>query len=116
MSDVNLPKSIRGGYRDFTIVEWNSREAVSASRYGECDKMQAIIRVDTQWGQVKAANTLLHEVMHAVYDISKLQDDDKEERIVAAISSQLTQVWRDNPEFVAFMSECLSSNHTGETK
>lgn len=104
---MDLPKSIRIGYRDFAIEQWDSRHAVASSRYGECDKMNAVIRVDTQFGPIKAANTLLHEVMHAAWTMAGLDDSEEEERTVTSMSNVMTQVWRDNPDFVHFMSESL---------
>lgn len=104
---ADLPKSIRVGFRTFTVEQWDSRKAVAASCYGECDKLNGVIRVDTQFGPEKAANTLLHEVLHACWCIGYLDDEAKEEPVVGTLANQLTQVWRDNPEFVAFMSESL---------
>jgi hypothetical protein len=115
-----LPKSVRIGYRDYTIENWASNMAAGAHRYGECDKMNGIIRVDTQFGPVKAANTLLHEIMHACCDIGEREDADNEERTVSVLAGTLTQVWRDNPDLVAFMSQALRTasipNEEGEGK
>lgn len=105
---TDLPKSIRVGYRDYSIELWAANHAMSAGRYGECDKANAVIRIDVSYGAVKAASTLLHEVLHACCDVGQREDEDSEERTVSVLSNQLAQVWRDNPDFVAFMSDSLN--------
>lgn len=103
-----MPTQIRVGYRDFTIEEWPTARACSADRLGECDKDGGIIRVRTDFGQVKTASTLLHEVLHAAYHMGNINGDD-EENIVSIFANQLTQIWRDNPQFVAFMESTFRS-------
>jgi len=103
----SLPASIRVGYLDFAVEIWVTQHANAAGRYGECDKANAIIRVDTSYGPVKAASTLLHEVIHACFDVAGIEDTDSEERTVTHLSNQLAQVWRDNPDLVAYLSDAL---------
>lgn len=104
---MKLPTTVRIGYRDFAIEDWDTKQAASSSRYGECDKANAIIRVDTTYGPVKSASTLLHEIMHGCYDIVGLTDEDNEERTVTQLSNQMTQVFRDNPDVLAYLRACL---------
>jgi hypothetical protein len=106
---MELPKSVRVGYRDFIVENWESRFAVASGRVGECDKMGGVIRVDTQYGPQRAALTLLHEVIHAIWDTAEMDELDlSEEVVVSVLAAQLTQIWRDNPDFVAFMSASLA--------
>lgn len=103
-----LPKSIRVGYRSYRVEPWAAREASATSRWGECDRMNLVIRIrDDLVAQVQA-EVLMHEVIHAAYSNAALQKDDDEERLVEALGNQLTQVWRDNPDLVAFMSASLA--------
>jgi hypothetical protein len=104
---MTFPKSIRIGYRDFAVEDWDTKHASSAGRYGECDKANAVIRIDTSYGPVKAVSTLLHEVMHGCYDIAGITDEDNEERTVTQLSNQMTQVFRDNPELLAYLKTAL---------
>jgi hypothetical protein len=48
---------------------------------------------------------LLHEISHAIYDKSKLEDTDLEERIVATFSIGWTQIYRDNPWLTAWIAK-----------
>lgn len=104
-----LPVSVKIGYRRFTIVDWNVRAAVGADRLGECDHSCSTIRVCTIYGWVKAANTLLHEIMHAVWVSQALSDDDHEERYVLAISNGLSAMMVDSPDVMAWITEGLGS-------
>jgi len=103
-----LPKSIRVGYRDYAIESWVPALASAAGRWGECDRMNMVIRIRDDLLPSVTAEVLLHEVIHAAYQMGALDSDDKEERVVEVLGNQLAQVWRDNPEFVVFMSEALS--------
>ncbi len=99
--------TIRVGYRDFAVEDWNRQTAVSAERYGECDKNYGIIRVSTDYGPHRTAATLIHETLHACYAVSGLADKEPEEKVVTVLSQVLAQVIRDNPDFVAYLSEAL---------
>lgn len=105
---AEMPSSLKVGYRDYCLEVWKPSEAIASGRYAECDKMNGIIRVDHQFGPQKAAESLLHEVLHAAFDIAGIEDKGEEERVVTALSLALCQIWRDNPGFVAFISGNLS--------
>lgn len=104
---ADMPKSIRVGYREYTVEDWPSNQASAGGRWGECDRMNLVIRVRTDLAPSVRAEVLLHEVIHTAYYNAVLQKDDDEERVVETLGNQLTQIWRDNPEFVAFMSASL---------
>lgn len=49
-------------------------------------------------------DTLLHEVMHAVFASSGLfKEVDNEERVVATLATWLTMVLQDNPQLAKFL-------------
>ena len=104
---IQLPTSIRVAAFDFTVVNWNPMAAAGSRRYGEFSSMEGVIRVDPQAGDVKTCDTLLHEIGHAIWWAYNIQDDDKEERIVATTSTAWTQIFRDNPDLLRFIDETL---------
>lgn len=104
---MNLPTSIRVGYLDYRLEEWSDNEAVAAGKDGEADKHNRLIRVRTGLIPAEKAMVVLHEVFHAVWDMGDLSEGCTEEKIVTIFGNQMTQVWRDNPAFVAFMSASL---------
>jgi len=56
----------------------------------------------------RAAETLLHEIMHGVYWAYGIDDKDDEERVVSTMAAGLQQVWRDNPELMAWITEAVA--------
>ena len=96
---MKLPDKIRIGYRDFQVEVWDHLNAVSANRFGECDRNLGIIRVDVVSEPQNVCNTLLHEILHAVRHQQQLENDDheQEERVVTVMANALSQVLRDNP-------------------
>jgi Zn-dependent peptidase ImmA (M78 family) len=102
-------KSIRIGYRTYQIKAWTDLELVTTESYGQCDKQRGIIYVCTHLDDVVIADTLLHEVLHAVWHEYGLQDDDREERIVHTLASGLIQVMRDNPQVIRYLLKLTRS-------
>lgn len=106
---AQLPESLRVGAFDFKIVEFTPMGAASARRYGEFSAMEGLIRIDPQAGRIKTLDTLLHELLHAIYWTWNIHDTDDEERTVASMSTGLTQVIRDNPDLLRFILESIKT-------
>lgn len=104
---MTLPSSIRIGFRDYQVVELPWQDSDSQERFGDCDTNHSIIRVAMHYGAVRAAHTLLHEVLHGAWDAARLSPREQEEGAVTGLADILAGVWRDNPEFVRFLSESL---------
>jgi hypothetical protein len=97
---MNLPPIIRVGFRDFTVVEVKEFNGIN---FGACDVNQSTIHVCTAFDPLRIANTLIHESMHAAWDSARLGAREAEENAVTHLADQLTQIWRDNPDFVNFV-------------
>jgi len=97
----DFPSSIRVGYRTYRIEVWHPAAASGARRYGECGHIERVMRIDTSIGPIQAAETLLHEILHAISSASYAQElfsGNNEERAIVGASAGLTQVMRDNRE------------------
>ncbi len=105
---INLPAAVKVGRRVYAVEDWNIRGAVGADRYGECSHTEATIRVCTAYGRHQAAATLLHEILHAVWCMWRLRDDDNEERTVGALENGIATVWVDNPQVFAWIGAGLA--------
>lgn len=57
-----------------------------------------------------AVDSVLHEILHAVYRMAKLAEGDGEERVVSLVSVGLTQIFRDNPELLEWIKVVLSGS------
>lgn len=95
---MDFPEKFRVGYRSYHIEDWSPRAAYSSGRYGEASHVEGVIRVDTSHGPVQSAETLLHEILHAVSATNHANlFGHGEEAAVTGLSAGLTQVMRDNP-------------------
>ena len=101
-----LPSSIRVGPFDFKIERWTAIECADNRRWGECSCLMQTIRIQRSMpSATKAVDTFLHEVLHAIYFAWGIEDEDKEERTVAAIATAWTQIFRDNPWLIRWIGE-----------
>ena len=96
-----VPSLIKIGAVDYTVV----LEEKLDGEYGECfTHLQRIKMTKNQTAQC-AGDTLLHEILHAVWNEAGLFDTKRldEERIVRATATWLKMVFRDNPHVAAFI-------------
>lgn len=74
---------------------------------GATDHPSLRIVVDPDQAPGQARDTLLHESLHAVFQISGLSDewgDAKEERVIRRVSPWILELIRSNPALVAFLT------------
>lgn len=103
-----LPASIRVGPFDYEIVKMTSRESSALRRWGEFSSLEAKIRISTNFPTpVKAVDTLLHEVGHAIWFAWGIEKGDDEERTVGNAATGWVSVYRDNPWLLDWLKECL---------
>ncbi|MDR3538792.1 MAG: hypothetical protein P4L71_20015 [Acetobacteraceae bacterium] len=102
-----LPEPVKIGYRTYHVEAWEHLAAMSAERRGECSHIEHVIRVDTVYGKTETAEILLHEILHAVWTVFRLEEGDTEERIISASANGLTAVWLDNPGLLAWFQSNL---------
>lgn len=106
---AKLPPSIRIGPFDFRIEKWEPCAAERAHRYGECLTTEQVIRIRSDMSSPeKAADTLLHEVSHAIWWVHGIEDSDLEERTVNLSSTGWVSAYRSNPWLLGWLAECLT--------
>ena len=118
MEKVKIPKRIKVGFRVFTIEDWHHEMARRAGLWGECDHNESTIRVDTSAGPVQTMETLLHELMHASWNIAGADyvKEPSEEYLVSMQSAGLTAVLLDNPDLIRFINEVTDAAGVEEIK
>ena len=104
---INLPASVKVGYIDYEIRLWSALEAQSSHRLGEADHLTQVIRVSQALAPRAFAEVLLHELLHALFYVYNIQDEDREERTVGTLSTAIAAMWRDNPELVAYLGRAF---------
>lgn len=103
---ADLPKSIRIGYRDYAVEVLSPREGEARNEFGNHSVIASSIQVRTDTKPFETADSLIHEILHGAWQVAGLPRKD-EEHCVTLLAHQLTQVWRDNPQFVAFINSLV---------
>jgi hypothetical protein len=94
-------RKVRVGHRDFAIEPFPT--GFGERLFGETDYNTLTIRVHQDLAPSVRSSTLLHEILHVIYDEYGLAKDDTKERVVTMMSNGLCQVLRDNPDVVSFI-------------
>jgi hypothetical protein len=74
---------------------------------GACDRQRLEIVADPELAPSQLADTVLHEVLHAAFDLIGAGEDiaaDVEERLVLRLAPVLLQVVRANPSLVEYLT------------
>ena len=66
MKKINLPSNIKIGYRDYKLEEWKQTVATANEAHGQFFSKEGIIGYTTDEKGVSHANTILHEILHAI--------------------------------------------------
>ena len=80
--------------------------------FGQYDNRKGLIEIQEGLSNQKLLNTLLHEISHAIVDISglnksgaPLEKDDDEEIVVHQFANYFLAMCRDNPWFLDYIKE-----------
>lgn len=103
-----LPTSCRISYRTYDLSWWPVNEARSANARGVHEDHTSAIRIAEDLTPADAAETLIHEILHACWRNVSLSGD-VEENAVSVLADNLAQVWRDNPAVIKWVSAQLGS-------
>jgi len=100
---------------DYAIVwvddTWSSQTGSS----GQQSYARQEITVQKAAPQIEA-NTLLHEILHAVADGMSLTDDSSEEEFVSRLATGMCAVWRDNPKVWAWWQQQVCYSKPAKSK
>ena len=98
-------KPVRVGYRNYTIQPWTQAEVTTTQSHGQCDKMRGVIYVCTEDDPLVVVDTLIHELLHAIWHEYGLDEKEDEERAVLMLATGLTQVLADNPHLCRWINK-----------
>lgn len=109
-----VPKTLKIGALDYQFrVVPSLKEEDGSGSWGELDYETWTISAErVQPSAAFAADTLLHEIMHAVWKevgLGETVDSEVEEKIVKALTTGLVGVLRDNPAVVRWLAKRLGS-------
>jgi len=105
-----MTRQVKVGHRVYEIAFVTNGDIEADGHWGECDKRRGIIRVASNGRPRDAqAETLVHEILHAlIEDTGREWDDDEEELIVSRLSPRLTAFVRDNATLVGELLQMLA--------
>lgn len=109
---MKIPEKLRVGFKTIKIVQWNQAMGDARACYGEYVPDACETRIDTSHSHAQTVETLIHEVLHAIWDLAGVRNVKKpsEEYLVTVQASIFTQVLQDNPEFGAFIAQPFNSH------
>lgn len=103
---MKIPKKITVGHfiHDVSVV----KKIKDGGGYGEYDTVSGKIRIREGQSKADMVDTLLHEVLHAIFHRYKIRiDGDAEERIVYELTKAIIKTFRDNPKLVKYISKAV---------
>jgi len=106
---MKLPKKIRIMPLDYEILLMDEEEKRQGKYLGQCKNNEAKITIDERYNSQVQANTLLHEVLHAVsHHMGKFDlTNEQEEKVVEGMATGLCVVMRDNPKLFPLIQKAL---------
>ena len=115
MVDMNLKDYIKIGYRNYKFDIWPDSFASTEDAEGEFFAKEGKIGIKgSTIGSAHGANTVLHEVLHAIsyqYAISDVIKEHKEEKIVNTFANGLMTVFVDNPWLLDYFKSKVEVEH-----
>ena len=103
---MHIPDKIKVGYKEYKLEEWKQTVASANEAQGQFFSKEGVIGYVTTEKGVSHANTILHEIMHAVIYQWNIELDEKvEELVVNGLSNGLTTVFVDNPKLMDYFKE-----------
>lgn len=104
MSEIRTDKKtvLKIGYKEYHM--YFVKKIDGGATFGDCTSLcgsRGVIRIAKGQKKVEKANTILHEIIHALVYVQGLEPDlkgDKEEKVVLSLTNGLIQFMRDNPK------------------
>lgn len=103
---IKLPDLIKIGYAIYSVEPFKEGVGEAKRRLGECNHLTKTICMRFDVPNYEILNTLIHEINHAIFQVYFIDpEEDNEERIVTTLANAWTQVYKDNPELIKFISK-----------
>ncbi len=119
-----LPATIKIGWKDVKLERVKTSFIKNNSDYwGQYVARENKIEIQEEAKGLDLANTLLHEVIHAIVYHSSLNaqggplhDDDHEEQAVNSMTNWMMTVLRDNPWFLETIKQSIAEEKEKDKK
>jgi hypothetical protein len=106
---LQLPERLHIGYRDYILEEMPDEG--KATHVGFHQGQMQSIEINTEMPPVEVVNTLLHEIVHAIFDYANYSfaEGANEEDCTICLGNGLTQFIKDNPDVIDWMQKHLDA-------
>ena len=95
---------IKIGYRNYKLEEWKQTVASANEAQGQFFSKEGVIGYTGDEKGVSHANTLIHELLHAIiYQWNMDLDEKIEESVVNGLANGLTTIFVDNPKLIDYL-------------
>ena len=103
---MQRPDKIKIGYKEYKLEEWKQTVASANEGQGQFFAKEGVIGYTAEETGVSHANTLIHEMLHAIiYQWNMELDEKVEESVVNGLANGLTTIFVDNPKLMDFLKE-----------
>jgi Zn-dependent peptidase ImmA (M78 family) len=109
--DVVPFSNIKVLYADYEVVPLDEKQANLREIFGQFHAKEQVIEYDSSLQNDEIVNTILHEVAHGICHTMgiKFNNNEDEEHFVNTFTAGLVTVFKDNPNFLAWILETLTS-------
>jgi hypothetical protein len=99
------PKRVKIGWHwwDIEFRQINEFTTDGDGLYGLCNKLKKKIYVDTESHEDIQRQTLLHEILHAIWAVADIGDSEDEEETILKLSPLLMGVLIENPAVTKYI-------------
>jgi hypothetical protein len=107
---MTFPQKVKVGHVRYTLRVEKGLASIAGAT-GTCGEDTQLILVDDQVGPDQERDTVLHELLHAIFFASNVKsilpgDDTKEleEKLILSTATRLLELLRDNPKLVEYLT------------
>ena len=106
---ASAPKTVRVGTFTYTVAVVDGlKDDEGDDQWGLCIHSKQSIQIDNGHATPLAAvDTIIHEIMHAIWDERGLGKKEPEERAIQALATGLTGVLQNNPKLMTWIRRGL---------
>tara|TARA_R100000306_G_C4342445_1_gene125928 strand:+ start:525 stop:872 length:348 start_codon:yes stop_codon:yes gene_type:complete len=98
---------------EWSVFWFDNELPCGSDDWGLCYKDKRRIEILNNSVPEFEVDTFLHEVMHAVWYEYKRSNRETEENAVAVLSAGLINIFKHNPEVLAYLTKNLNGGHDG---
>lgn len=107
MTAIVIPKRIKIGPHRYTIHEVGKEWSEDQDAHGKTNTNTHEIWINTTYTTSHILDTLIHELLHAIWNQYGLGEKEEEETVVHRLSTGWTQVMSDNQHLVKYINQSL---------